>query len=105
MREIKCFCKNCGEEIILEITNITNAKKCLACGGQLVLDENGFVDLIKNDIEQRQLEDMKSNIRAYGNDNMWDKIERTMDNPYFRLKFRKQFFVVGGITPLRGIKI
>jgi len=105
MRNIKCYCKNCMEEIILDIDNIADIHRCSECGGQLILDENNVCNLIKNDMEQFELEEMKDSINKYGNDKMWDKIERAIDNPYFRLKFRRLFFKCGGTVPEKGMII
>ena len=105
MRKIKFYCQNCEWETMLDEDYIEQNERCSMCGHMLILDEGSLDDLIANDIEKSELEDMKESIKKHGNDEMWYKIERAIDNPYFRLKFRKRFFAVGGVVPMKGMKI
>jgi len=99
MKKFKFYCPNCGWETMLEEDYLEQGERCSLCGKILVLDEDILDNLIAEDIEQADLEDMKINIKKYGNDEMWYKIERTIDNPYFRIEFRKRFFACNGQVP------
>lgn len=105
MKKYKFYCPNCGWKTMLEEDYLEQGERCSMCGHMLILDEHSLDALVADDIERGELENMRTNIETYGNDVMWYKIERAIDNPYFRLKFRKRFFAVGGVVPMKGMKI
>ena len=105
MRKLKFYCPNCNFEIELSEDELDTHNNCELCGHELIIDEDSLDNLVADDLEQIELENMKQNIKEYGNDDIWYKIEKTVTNPYFRLDFRKRFFACGGKVPKKEIKI
>lgn len=105
MRNLKFYCPNCNFKIELSKDELDTHNNCELCGHELAIDEDSLDDLVAEEMEQGDIENMKQNIKEYGNNEIWYQIERNVSNPYFRLDFRKRFFKCGGTIPKKEIGI
>lgn len=103
MRELKFNCVHCGWEITVKEGDIVD--ECSLCGHEMILDDESLDELIAEDLEETELITMQHNIKENGNDKVWYDIEKAIDNPYFRVEYRRQFFKAGGYVPTKEIRI
>ena len=113
----KFICNNCGVEIE---TGKLSSYNCPICGkGKMTIKKDWqeqeqihqAVDDSEEDdnktpkqdadeaIEEYFMERMAEAIARYGNEKIWNLIEKTIGNAKARLEYRKYFFKVGGVTP------
>ena len=113
----KFVCNNCGVEIELAYKG---GNQCPICGhGKLSIkkdwQENEEIHQAVDDtlededktpkqdadeaIEDYFTERMAEAIARYGNEKIWNLIEKTIGNAKARLEYRKYFFKVGGVCP------
>lgn len=101
-------CDKCGW--FYEANSIIT-EKCPQCGCPLIINDVEEDDKIAEKLESREkeikerfkkedVEVMKYQIKKYGNNIMWEKIE-TYKNAYRRAEERQLFFKSGGKIPKR----
>lgn len=90
-------CKNCGYE---RLETSYEDYECPICNGKLIIkDKKQQTIPLRTILEMDCIENMKYQIKTYGNDKIWYAIENCINNPKIRLAYRKYFFKANGITP------
>lgn len=99
---IKFTCKRCGRQSnqYASFENIDDIVLCPICDTPMdILVEGKEANNNLGDV--LVINSMKKQLKCYGNDNTWYRIERLFSEPLMRVKFREIFFKAGGEVPRR----
>jgi hypothetical protein len=101
---LKFICPKCGYEkdlpIIKDIFYDIDDFQCSMCNSLLrQKDDTELKQLLEQIAEDTILTGMRHNIDTLGNNKTYELIESLFHKPEQRIRFRKFFFLAGGVMP------
>jgi DNA-directed RNA polymerase subunit RPC12/RpoP len=98
METHKYKCNHCGYEKIILENSFDLTMSCDLCGGEMILENNERQTEEETVVDRLINEQLESEIKANGYISCWNIIE-TINKAETRARYRRHFFIVGGVIP------